>query len=43
MNSFKKTEPAKIAGRLAYYMGEINAIHPFREEMGVHKEFLSLN
>ena len=27
----KKTEPAKIAGRLAYYMGEINAIHPFRE------------
>lgn len=30
----KKTEPAKIAGRLAYYMGEINAIHPFREGNG---------
>ena len=30
----KKTEPARIAGRLAYYMGEINAIHPFREGNG---------
>ena len=30
----KKTEPDKIAGRLAYYMGEINAIHPFREGNG---------
>lgn len=30
----KNTEPDKIAGRLAYYMGEINAIHPFREGNG---------
>ncbi|BFU63319.1 Fic/DOC family protein [Rodentibacter abscessus] len=30
----KKTDPEKIAGRLAYYMGEINAIHPFREGNG---------
>ena len=30
----KKTEPDKIDGRLAYYMGEINAIHPFREGNG---------
>ena len=30
----KKTEPDKIARRLAYYMGEINAIHPFREGNG---------
>ncbi|AMQ93016.1 fic-1 cell filamentation [Aggregatibacter actinomycetemcomitans] len=30
----KKTESDKIAGRLAYYMGEINAIHPFREGNG---------
>ncbi|MBF0786030.1 cell filamentation protein Fic [Muribacter muris] len=30
----KNTEPEKIAGRLAYYMGEINAIHPFREGNG---------
>ncbi|KYK76165.1 Fic/DOC family protein, partial [Aggregatibacter actinomycetemcomitans] len=30
----KKTESDKIVGRLAYYMGEINAIHPFREGNG---------
>lgn len=30
----RKTDPEKIAGRLAYYMGEINAIHPFREGNG---------
>ncbi|OOF56777.1 Fic/DOC family protein [Rodentibacter myodis] len=30
----KNTEPEKIAERLAYYMGEINAIHPFREGNG---------
>ncbi|EHK90735.1 Fic/DOC family protein [Aggregatibacter actinomycetemcomitans] len=30
----KKTESDKIAGRLAYYMREINAIHPFREGNG---------
>ncbi|HDX1051033.1 TPA: Fic family protein [Pasteurella multocida] len=30
----KKTSPEQIAGRLAYYMGEINAIHPFREGNG---------
>lgn len=33
-NFLKNTEPEKIAGRLAYYMGEINAIHPFREGNG---------
>lgn len=30
----RNTEPEKIAGRLAYYLGEINAIHPFREGNG---------
>lgn len=30
----KHTEPDKIAERLAYYMGEINVIHPFREGNG---------
>ncbi|ACA31190.1 filamentation induced by cAMP protein Fic [Histophilus somni 2336] len=33
-NFLKNTEPDKMAGRLAYYMGEINAIHPFREGNG---------
>lgn len=30
----KNIEPDKLAARLAYYMGEINAIHPFREGNG---------
>lgn len=30
----KHTSPDKMAERLAYYMGEINAIHPFREGNG---------
>lgn len=33
-NYLKNTEPEKIASRLAYYLGEINAIHPFREGNG---------
>lgn len=30
----KNTLPEKIPARLAYYLGEINAIHPFREGNG---------
>ncbi|MFC0322411.1 Fic/DOC family protein [Gallibacterium melopsittaci] len=33
-NYLKNTEPEKMASRLAYYLGEINAIHPFREGNG---------
>lgn len=30
----KNTAPEKMAERLAYYLGEINVIHPFREGNG---------
>ncbi len=28
------TDPQKMAGRLSYYLGELNAVHPFREGNG---------
>lgn len=38
---FRSLDTSQIANRLAHYLGELNAIHPFREGNGrAHREFI---
>jgi len=40
-NCLRKTDPESFAGRAGFYLGEINAVHPFREGNGrAQREFI---
>jgi cell filamentation protein len=41
-NHFTGLDPDAFSNRAAYYLGELNALHPFREGNGrAHREFIS--